>query len=269
MKLKKERITFHLSIFFCLGILLSFPSYSSVENPKTIKIALSDSSPPTSYLENGVPAGMFQDILKLLFTYLPEYRPVFAAYPWTRAQHEVQAGRMDIFVTFPSEVRKTYADFTSQSLYTWNYGNLVYNINNPRKNKIESAKSFDDLKTLTFVSQEGIDWENENVPKYIKREYVNKIITMLHLVFKRNKGDFFIMSPEQATYYGKQLGYLSKMGMKKVNFIPNSQVKFHLGVSKANSNKAEILSAIEMVMRKPDFIQKRQEIEMKYEKGFH
>lgn len=266
--MKKYHITFHFLLIFCLGIFSSSPSRAIVEKPKIIRIALSDSSPPTSYLENSAPKGMFPDILKLLFSYLPEYQPVFTAYPWTRAQHEVQTGRMDIFLTFPSEVRKTYADFTSQSLYTWDYGNLVYSINNPRKNIIESAKNFDDLKTLTFVSQEGIDWENENVPKFINREYVNKIITMLHLVFKRNKGDFFIMSPEQATYYGKQLGYMSKMGMKKVDFIPNSQVKFHLGVSKAYQAKTKILSSIEAVMKKTDFIQKRKEIEKKYEKGF-
>ncbi len=257
-----------IHILFCACTFFFFSFSLFAESPKLIKFAMSDSSPPLSYLESDGPKGMFKDILVLLFSYLPEYKLSLTPAPWPRGQQDVQAGRLDAFFTFPSEGRKTYADFTSEPLHVWDYGNLVYNLKNPNKLKIENAKSFDDLKDLIFVSQEGIDWENENVPKYIKREYVNKLITLLHLVFRRNTGDFFIMSADEAVFYAKKFGYEKRLGMKKVGFIPNGQVKYHIGVSKAYPGKTELLAAIEATMKKPDFQKKKKEIQKKYAKLF-
>jgi len=53
-----------------------------------IRIALSQESPPTSYVVDGHPAGMFKEILEALFELLPQYKPQFRAYPWNRAQFQ-------------------------------------------------------------------------------------------------------------------------------------------------------------------------------------
>lgn len=242
----------------CLG------SAVQAQEPRMVKIALSDGSPPTSFVEHGEPKGMIVELMQALFSRMPGYKPVFQAFPWPRAQLQVQAGEADLFCTFPSESRKQYASFAAAPMYVWDYGNLVYDLKNPNRRQIENAKSFEDLRQLTFISQEKVEWEQENVPAYIKRQFVNRPANMWHMAFLRKAGDFFIMSPEQAVYYAKELGYEGQLGMRLVRFIPNSQVPFHLGVRKSYSARAELLAALEAGMKDKEFLREKKLIEKKY-----
>lgn len=225
--------------------------------PILIKVGLSDESPPTSYMDKDEAKGLLKDLLELVFEQLPEYKLSFYAQPWNRAQYQLQNDELDLFVTYPSDARKLYANFLSEVLYTWNYSYLIYNLDNPKRNLIEQAKSFEDLKDMTYLSQIGVDWEKENVPLYIKRLYFHKIEGIIHSLFRRNAGDFVIMSNEQASYYANKFGYQKKLGIKQVSLITNSQIEFHIGIRKTFKDNKKILQAISKVLNDPTFIQKK------------
>lgn len=231
---------------------------------RLLRFAMSAESPPTSYALDGEARGIIRELLEALFATLPEYRLEFQSFPWTRAQYEVSNGRADGFCTFPSDNRQAYARFAAQPMYVWNYGNLVYSRDNARGHAIAQAKSFDDLRDLLFISQESVDWERENVPGFIKRYPVNSPPQMIHMLFRRGAGDFIIMSPEQALYYAQQFGYTAQLRNTQVDFIPNSQVEFHIGLRKDLPGVEQIIAHIDAAMASPEFQARREAIINQY-----
>lgn len=252
-----------------IATLILFFSFNSraatLEKPvQVINIVLSSESPPTSYEENGEPVGIFVDYFKLVFSKLPQYKVQFHSIPWKRAQIEMQNNNMDVFLTCPTEDRKIYAAFTKNNLYSWDYGNIVFNKNNPKKELILKAKSFTDLKELLFLSQESVSWENENIPKYIERRFVHKLDTMVQILLGRATGDFLVMGQDQAHYFAHKMGLLENLQMQKVNFIENSQVKFHIGVRKSLNGHEKLLADIEKVLQSSEFQTKKAVLKKKY-----
>jgi hypothetical protein len=252
----------------CARLLLSCcllqPSLSQAAKPIVVHIALSEAAPAAGYIEDGHPTGVSKELLKALFALVPAYKPEFHPYPWIRAQSMVENGQMDLFATFPSKSRKQYAQFSARELYHVDYGNLVYDRKGSNAAIIESATSFKDLSKLVFVSQETVAWEEENVPKYIRRYTVNMPASLMHMTFQRKMGDFFIMPAEQAVYYARQLGYEHQLGMKKVTFIPDSEVSFHIGIRKTYPDAAPLMAALEAALKHPDFLTKKRAILLKY-----
>lgn len=237
---------------------------AAMAEPVRIGVALSEATSPVNSRESGETNGIVGDLLKVLFQLVPSYRPEFYIYPWTRGQWLVEHGQMDLFVTFPSSSRKQYAAFTSSPLMTMNYGNLVYDAGNPYAGRIQNAKSFADLKDLVFISQASVAWETENIPNYIHRYTVNSPSGLLHMAFQRKAGDFFIMPKEQALYFARQLGYSKHLAMKKVDFIPNSIVEFHIGVRKSFPQAAQLLAALDAALLTPTFLTHRRLLEKRY-----
>lgn len=245
------------------GVFLTFSSAHGA-NPVLVRIALSEAPTPAALVGDRQAIPMLTDLLQALFHYTPGYRPAFHAFPWTRAQQLVATGRMDLFVTSPSASRAEYANFSHGTLYTSNYGNLVYDLKGGKGAQIESAKSFEDLKNLIFVSQQAIEWEVESVPTYIERYMVNASASLMHMTFHRHMGDFFIMPAEQAIHYAKQLGYEGQLGMKKVSFIPNSLVHFRVGIRKTYPGHKELMAELEAGLSNPKFLAEKRAIELKY-----
>lgn len=228
--------------------------------PALLRFGLSNESPPTSFEQDDQARGIIRDLLEALFVQMPQYRVEFYSRPWSRVQLEVAAGKLDGFCTFPSEGRKAYARFAQQPMYIWDYGNLVYSSKNPRAGALIRAKSFDDLRGLTFVSQDNVDWEKENVPAFIMRYPVNSPDQMIHMIFLREVGDFLIMSAEQALYYAQQFGYTQQLRNVKVDFIPNSQIQFHIGLRQTLPDVDAVLARIDQAMQSPEYQQKRRAI---------
>lgn len=247
-----------------MGGLLSCCLLAPAHAAEVVRIALSNTNAPMSYTEKGEVGGMLREMLAALFSYVPAYRPEFHAYPWTRAQRMVEIGEMDLFLTFPSRSRQAYAYFTEQPVYIRDYGNLVFDAGGRNASRIAAAKSFADLKNLIFVSQEAVSWEVENVPAYIKRYEVNSPPSLMHMIFQRRRGDFFIMPEEQALHFARELGYEKQLGMKRVSFIPNSQVHFHIGVRKSHPEHKKLLAALEAAVQLPEFQARKKAIEAKY-----
>lgn len=251
-----------LLLLLCAGW-LGIPIAQASE-ARLLRFAMSAESPPSSYELNGEARGIIRDLLEELFAAMPEYRVEFLPVPWGRAQIEVANGRLDGFCTFPSNARKTYAHFAAKPMYVWDYGNLVYSRDNTKSALIAQAKSFDDLRSLLFISQESVDWERENVPGFIKRYPVNTPPQMIHMLFRRSAGDFIIMSQEQALYYAHQFGYAEQLRSAKVDFIPNSQVEFNIGLRKTLPDVEQIIARIDAAMLDPAFQAHREQIIHQY-----
>lgn len=255
-----------LKLCVCGLLLIAQPALAG--GPALIRVALSDAGHPTSYAENGKPAGVLKEMLEALFSTMPAYRLEFRVLPWTRGQRAVEDGSMDMFVTFPSAHRSQYAAFTAQPMFTLDYGNIVYDLKGKNAAVIESARSFEDLKKLVFIHQDGVEWELENVPEYIKRYTINGPNPLMHMTFSRRTGDFFIMNAEKAVYYARLLGYEKQLGMKKVGFIPNSQVRFHIGLRHSYPDGKEVQAAMEAAMKQSEFLRKKHLIEQKYHERY-
>lgn len=252
----------------CVCGLLLFAQPAQAGAPALLRVALSDAGHPTSYAENGKPAGVLKEMLEALFSTVPGYRLEFRVVPWTRGQRAVEDGSMDMFITFPSAHRSQYAGFTAQAVFTLDYGNVVYDLKGRNAAVVESARSFEDLRKLVFIHQDGVEWELENVPEYIKRYTINGPNPLMHMTFKRHTGDFFIMNAEKAVYYARLLGYEKQLGMKRVSFIPNSLVGFHVGLRHSYPDSKAVLAALDAAMKQPEFLRRKRLIEQKYQERY-
>ena len=109
--------------------------------------------------EGGKPAGIFNDIMSDLFARIgiPLRK---AVYPWKRAQHLVKTGKADGMVTVYTKERKA---FTSATEPVWEVGeSLFFRRDNPKACRILKVNSFDDLKGLTLVDNQGSGWTKDN-----------------------------------------------------------------------------------------------------------
>lgn len=247
-----------------LGAAIWLGSASHARALVPVRVALSEAAHPTSYVDHGQATGIFKDMLDALFAMVPGYRIEYQGLPWTRAQRLVESGEMDLFVTFPAANRSAYAHFTRASIFTFDYGTIVYDRKGSHARQIESARNFAGLTGLTFVHQDAVEWETENIPASFRRYTVNAPQSLLHMTFERRVGDFFIMYPEQAYFFASQLGYLDQLGVRKAPFIPNSLVRMHIGIRKTFPGSKALIDALDAAMQRPAYQQKASAIRAKY-----
>lgn len=226
-----------------------------------ITVVFSDGGPPFSYVDESENAvGVTPELVKYLLENIKPYNFTYIGYPWKRAQQLIESGESDIFATYPSDVRKNYAIFTENPIYYQEYGYLIFSKKNKNILKLKNAKNFNALKSFIFVSQSGIGWEEENIPKSINRVYGQTLEQLFHITFLRNGGDFFIMNLEQAVYYSKILGYIDDLDYIKVDFIPDSSIPIHIGISKKSDIDKKVIEEIDSIILNKKFSIKRDEI---------
>lgn len=234
---------------------------TSAWSEETLRFAFSNKSHPMSYGEDGgSPEGIFSSLISLVDLEMPNHKFDLRAYNWQRAQVLVHEGQRDAYCTYPSEERKRFSLFTQTPLYVQDYGYIIYNKKSKRAKAIESVQSLEDLAKFEFLSQAGVKWEEDNLPKNIKRIYVNSLEQLLHFLFRRNEGDFFVMPPSQVFYYAKEFGYRENIGIKKVNFIPNSNVVYHIGITRQHPKAAELIKQLDSVLNSSKFNEKKKKV---------
>lgn len=218
-----------------------------------LTFAFAEQSPPYSFLIDNKAAGLFPDLVQLVFSDIPGYSVASAVMPWSRAQHSVRFGPADGFLTYPSDARQDYAIFSARPLFTQDFGHLVYSAENPNRDQIESATSFADLANLKVIVEKGSTWETENIPDYLERVPGRDVDTMMHLLMLRKAGDFMVQPAEDARFTARKLGYLKNLKVRKVDFIPHSMIPFHLGVSRRFPSAAELIHQVDDVMQRAEF----------------
>ena len=165
----------------------------------------------------------------------------------------MRLGLTDGLLTYPSEERDEYALFSAKPLFTQDFGHLVYSADNPNIGLIESATSFADLSSLTVIVEKGSQWEEDNIPGYLERVPGRDMKSMMHLLMLREAGDFFVQPAEDARFIARQLGYSKKLKVRKVDFIPNSQIPFHIGISRKHPSAMNVINQVDAVMQSPEF----------------
>jgi hypothetical protein len=234
-----------------LVLLVALPGVS--QGSTKLTFAFSEKSAPYSALLDEKADGLFPDLVQLAFSFIPDYTTASLVMPWARAQYNVRRGLNDGFLTYPSEKRQDYAVFSADPLFTQDFGHLVYSVDNPNRDVIESATSFADLSSLTVIVENGSKWEENNIPGYLERVPGQHMNAMMHLLMLRKVGDFLVQPAEDARLIARQLGYSQKLKIRKVDFIPNSLIPFHIGVSRKLPYAGDVIKQIDAVMQSPEF----------------
>lgn len=237
--------------FVLLIVVLAFPGTSMGGSKLTF--AFSEKAPPYSSTLDERAVGLLPDLVQLVFSFIPEYTRENLAMPWSRAQYNVRLGRTDGLLTYPSRERQDYAIFSAMPLFTQDFGHLVYSAENPNIDLIESATSFTELSRLTVIVEKGSKWEEDNIPDYLDRVPGQHMNAMMHLLMLREAGDFMVQPAEDARFIALQLGYSKNLKVRKVDFIPNSQIPFHIGISRKHPSAMEVIDKIDAVMQSPEF----------------
>ena len=234
-----------------LVVFLALPGVSM--GSSNLTFAFGEKSPPYSSSIDERAVGLFPDLVQLTFSFIPGYTTEHVVLPWARAQYNVRRGLTDGLLTYPSEERQEYATFSARPLFTQDFGHLVYSADNPNIGLIESATSFTELSNLTVVVERGSQWEEDNIPDYLERVPGRDMKAMMHLLMLREAGDFMVQPAEDARFIARQLGYSKKLRVRKVDFIPNSRIPFHIGISRQLPSAMSVINEVDAVMQNPEF----------------
>lgn len=252
--------------WLAVAIMLGLGMIQSVSAQTKLRFVFDKGSPPYSYATDGSSvAGLFPELVQAVFAALPEYSVSVEAYPWARAQDMVQKGEADGFLTYPSDGRKKYAIFNDTPAFIEDIGYLVFVPSNPNANALRKVSAFNDLRPFLFLGSKFSDWENDNVPPYIKRESIPQDESRLQVLIQRKHGDFIIMGRENCSYLLKKLGRQGDVEFAKVNFLPDSKVPFNFGVSQVRGDAAEIIKKLSNAMGMPKVKAELQRIQKRYQ----
>ncbi len=208
--------------------------------------------------------GILPDLATELFYRLPGEALLMEAGPWVRMQRWVETGQLDGLVTYPSEERRRYAQFSETPVFTMDFGYLIYRHDHPQRDLMEAARSFEDLADLVFIGQRGAEWERDNIPASLKTVQVGQLDTMMHLLVRRQSGDFMVMPPEQAIAIARRLGYEGQVAYHPVNFIPNARIPFHVGLRLSHPGSDTLIERIDGVLRSPGYQEAAERLLEKY-----
>jgi len=245
-----------------LVLVLALPGGLMASSKLTFEFA--ERASPYSYSNGEKAAGLFPDLVQLVFSFIPDYTVESLAVPWSRAQYNVRLGHSDGFLTYPSKERQNYAVFSAKPLFLKDFGYLVYSADNPSRDVIESATSFADLSDLTVIVENGSKWEEDNIPGYLERVPGQHLNMMMHLLMLREAGDFIVQPAADARFAARQLGYSEQLEVRKVDFIPNSLIPFHVGISRQLPSATKVINQVDAVMQNPEFQSQRKSLTESY-----
>lgn len=208
--------------------------------------------------------GILPDLTTELFNRLPGETLLMNAGPWVRIQRWVEAGQLDGLVTYPSEERLGYARFSETPVFTMDFGYLIFRDDHPERKVLEAARSFEDLEGMVFIGQQGAEWERDNIPASLETVLVGQLDTMMHLLVRRQSGDFIVMPPEQAIAIARRLGYEGQVAYHPVDFIPNARIPFHVGLRLSHPQTDALIERIDGVLRSASYREAADRIVQEY-----
>jgi len=188
---------------------------------------------PMSYSKDGIPEGLYIDILNEVLVKNLKTELEVKFYPWKRAQKMVKEGVSDFLITVPTRDRLEYAvksekPFFLLYLYVYTYKN------HPKINQINKIKSVQDIIDLNLrvVTNLGNGWHKINLEeKGVKTKYLSLEDSAIRFL-SRKRADIIIDAVVATNHLIKERNLTSKITLTKARFGP---IKLHLLMNKQSS----------------------------------
>ncbi|MFH0997813.1 MAG: transporter substrate-binding domain-containing protein [Pseudomonadota bacterium] len=156
--------------------------------------------PPFHWVnENGEMTGFFYDILTEALEKRMGMAVVWTAYPWSRCQENLKAGKDDAVLTVPTLERAGFT-VTHKTPFYLKKLNLFTYIEHPRFAEIIKIQKIADLKSGGFsvITYSGNSWHKENVQSMGIKTYENSSLENVWKMLAEKRGDVVIEWPPGA-----------------------------------------------------------------------
>jgi len=218
---------------FLIAILILFSNHVLAKENNIISEKINYSCHnwiPMSYKKEGIPQGLYIDILNEIIVKNLKKELVVNFYPWKRAQRTVKEGESDFLITVPTPSRLKYSiksdkPFFLLYLYVYTYKN------HPKINQINKIKSIQDIIDLNLkvVTNSGNGWHKVNLEKKgVNTKYVSIEDSAIRFL-SRKRADIMIDSIVSTNHLIKERNLTSKITLTESRFGP---IKMHLLMSK-------------------------------------
>lgn len=144
-----------------LGLLLAAGQMARADMPMRLVFA-AELTPLSFAGDDGKAHGILVDVARTVFADRLGMPVDVALYPWERAQHMVQEGAADGFITIATKARAVYANCGRIPVLRAPLHPLV-RIDHPRHKEMAAARNLAELKPFNIVSYMGNGWAKQNL----------------------------------------------------------------------------------------------------------
>ncbi len=221
---------------------LCLPSYSQ----DVFKLVYFNNFPPFSWEVTSEGSakmkGIYIDVMNEALGKRMNMKLSHSGYPWARAQTFVKTGEADAFITFPSEVRKTYSHVTKGSIIAMT-NSFYTRKDHPKLSEFRTIQSLSELKSYQLVDYVGNGWAKQTLVN-MNVQWFSSFDQILHFLAK-GRGDIHIGPTHMVRYNLKRLGYKDRI-IEFPGFFKASPA--HLCLSK-RSRFTHIMPEFEKVLK--------------------
>jgi polar amino acid transport system substrate-binding protein len=164
-----KKLTYKFFFGLIMSLLISSNIYGA-QKVQTITLIGDDAYPPYSYLSNKAPAGVYVDVIRMIFSKIPEYDVKIKLYPWKRDVNMIKFGKAMGF--FPPYFIKNRTSWITYSEPILGETVVVY----ARDKDILSKKNWpEDFYGLSVCLNDGFSLEGLGGKKFKKAVGEKKI----------------------------------------------------------------------------------------------
>jgi polar amino acid transport system substrate-binding protein len=174
--------------------------------------------------------GLFVDILDRVLVRELGVDLTFMAFPWKRAQKQVEDGNADILISVPTSERLQYS-LASDAPVLKMYLHVYTYAGHRRLPEIRQIRTPADIIALNLIpaTNDGNSWHKENIDSFgVKTLYVPNDENLVQFLAKR-RADIMIDAPITMNRLIRQYGLAADIVQTDVRFGP---VNFHLLMSR-------------------------------------
>ena len=206
--------------------------------------------------------GIFVDYIEYLFSVSNDYKVIFDAFPWERAQDYVRKNIYDAHITLKNPAREEFL-LSSKSVVFEDTLVLIYSLNKKQVKEIEKISNINSLKNYSindYLGNSRINLYPEE--KGFKLKLSSNIEDCFLKLFKGD-GDIIITNKVIADLEIRNK-YKKTLKIKSINFLSDSKVKYYFMIRKSRKDDYNILNIFEKNIKKDKNREKFNAIYTKY-----
>jgi polar amino acid transport system substrate-binding protein len=203
-----SRIAILLAVLALGGHLPGMVAHSAARQP--LRLVFADELAPISFVEDGKLTGIAVDVAIEVFRRRLGRAITVSAYPWERAQHMVEDGEADGFITIATPAREAYVTCGRATVLRAPVHPIVRR-DHPRMAELRGAKSLEDLKQFEIASYRGNGWAKQHLEGY--NVYYAADFAAHIRGLAQGRADLGIVSTAAGPYYVSKLGLGGQLEM--------------------------------------------------------